>query len=622
MRIKFHSAAVLVLLTFIVRSLVAQQDSTYQLQPVDITEKRFVNLPFDATTRNVQFITREQIAQLPVQSVAEALTYVAGVDLRQRGPLGAQVDPGMMGSTFEQILILIDGIPMRDAQTGHNQFNLPIDISQIERIEILKGTASRMYGANALAGAINIVTRAPGKDPLRIQLFGGSPLEQNNVKSTPYGLAGGRISAGFAGSKDNTGHQVDLSYLRTDGYRYNSENTQARAAYRGRMLIGEGTLTLQGGMVINEFGANGFYAFPFDTEAKETVQTTYGAVRFEQKIGQWILRPLAYLRYNHDDYIFIRQDPSVYRNNHFTTAAGAEFHAVKANKAGQFGLGYESRSEIIRSNNLGSHERYFHSFYLEQYFSGSNGKQFVAGAMAQYTAQFGIRVYPGFEFSIPVSTHSRAFGHIGTGSRLPTYTDLYYSDRANSGNASLEPEEAFSGEIGWRYHENNLRLQVSGIYRNTNYFIDYTRTSDADKWIPENFSQVIHTGADFRLNYRFEPKQKTISPLWLQAGYTLLSGEIDNSGKQSKYALSHLRHQLTAQLSLKTTQYLTHSFAIRYNERIDGQQYAISDYRIRYQLKKWAVNGDITNIFNRIYRETGFIEMPGRWYRLSVEFSL
>jgi vitamin B12 transporter len=600
----------------------AQIDSLNQLSEITISEKRLSNLPFSATSRNIEIIDQEQIRRMPVQSVAEILSYVAGLDIRQRGPIGAQVDPGMLGSTFEQVLILIDGIPMRDAQTGHHQMNLPVDLFEIERIEILKGAAGRIYGANALAGAINIITKTPGSEALRVQIFGGSPIAENDVKTTPYGLAGGRISLGYQNENKRSGHQFDISRLQTDGYRYNSSNIQTRASYRGRLDIGKGVINVQGGVIKNEFGANGFYAYPFDAEAFETVLTTYGGIRYERNIRAWNIRPLAYLRYNHDDYIFIKNQPEVYRNNHFTTSAGVEFHASKSNRLGQFGIGMEHRAEIIRSNNLGKHERIFHSFYAEQYFNGSNGKQFIAGAMAQYTALYGLRLYPGFEFSVPVTTELRAFGHVGLGSRLPTYTDLYYSDRANIGNESLEPEEALSAEFGWRYKRKMISAQVAGILRNTREFIDFTRRSETEKWMPENFNNVTHSGIDCRSRINFIETEKKFGAKWLQIGYTLLSGDINNSGKFSKYALNHLRHQLIGQFAFSTTKRISHVLAIRYNERLDGQQYAVTDYRLNVQMNKWQISADITNLLDRVYRESGFIEMPGRWYRLSVAWHL
>ena len=111
--------------------------------------------------RMVTVLSREDVQAAPVQSVNDLLKYAAGIDVRQRGALGAQTDVSIRGSNYEQITILLNGINICDPQTGHNSFDLPVDISDIERIEILEGPAGRAYGTSSLLGAVNIVTRRP-----------------------------------------------------------------------------------------------------------------------------------------------------------------------------------------------------------------------------------------------------------------------------------------------------------------------------------------------------------------------------------------------------------------------------------------------------------------------------
>src|SRR5574343_175753 len=107
---------------------------------------------------NFSLITSEMIQQLPVQNINELLSHIAGVDIRQRGVAGVQADIGIRGSSFDQVLVLIDGVRMSDPQTGHHQMNLPIPLNAIKYIEVIKGGAAHKYGLNALAGVVNIVT--------------------------------------------------------------------------------------------------------------------------------------------------------------------------------------------------------------------------------------------------------------------------------------------------------------------------------------------------------------------------------------------------------------------------------------------------------------------------------
>ena len=155
----------------------AETDSTasrnVMLQEVNVTGTR-APLTVSQQARMVTVLSREDIQAAPVQSVNDLLKYAAGVDVRQKGPLGALTDVSIRGGNSEQITVLLNGINICDAQTGHNAFDFPVDISEIERIEVLEGPAARVYGTSSLLGAINIVTRTPEKTSLSAHAEGGS----------------------------------------------------------------------------------------------------------------------------------------------------------------------------------------------------------------------------------------------------------------------------------------------------------------------------------------------------------------------------------------------------------------------------------------------------------------
>ena len=127
-----------------------------------------VALPQQSIGHTLDVLTATQIAQLPVATVTEALQYVPGLDLRQRGPRGVQADLSIRGGSFEQVLVLVDGIKLTDPQTGHHTLNIPVPLENVERIEVLKGPGARLYGQNAFAGAINIVTKAAAGDAVQL----------------------------------------------------------------------------------------------------------------------------------------------------------------------------------------------------------------------------------------------------------------------------------------------------------------------------------------------------------------------------------------------------------------------------------------------------------------------
>ncbi len=609
-------------------TLLAQSDSipTGMIAPVPlpevefVSEKRLEGTGFSLQARNATVITAEMIAQMPVTTVQEALQYINGVDLRQRGPMGAQADLTIMGSTFEQVLILVNGIPMRDPQTGHNQMNLPVSLNQIARIEVMMGSASRIYGANAMAGAINIVTKSPGEDTVYVQAYTGSNFQSDTTTGKQYFLTGGQASLGFKTGK--TGHQLDVSFIETNGYRHNSQNSQQRLNYTGRIGIGSGKMDVFAGTVFNDFGANNFYAAPGDKNATESVNTAFGGIKYEQTIGTWTLRPIIYTRYTHDDYIYTKLKPEVYRNNHFGTAAGAELHARKANSLGSLGLGIESRMELINSSNLGKHQRNLYAIYADQRFQIKEWAQLTVGANAQYNTDYGWKLYPGMEFSALVHPSLTAYANTGLSNRLPTYTDLYYKDAGNIGNANLKPESAVNLEGGFKWSRNGLYTQVSGFVRESSNFIDFVRDSISMPWQPQNFSSVQVRGIDFRAQYSVRNTDRFFSLQTLSAGVTYLDANFDSGDMLSKYAMEHLRLQIIGRLTVKTSSMFSHTFSARYAERFNTAEFGLLDYRLRFNHKHFGAFVDITNIFDRKYTESGIVEMPGRWYRIGVEFKL
>ncbi|MCU0368575.1 MAG: TonB-dependent receptor plug domain-containing protein [Cyclobacteriaceae bacterium] len=258
---------VLFLLLLISFTNFAQQDSTRVLENVTIQSNR-IQTGFDETAASIIIISVAEIKQSPSLSVPDLLHYYAGVDIRQRGANGVQADAGIRGSTFDQVLILINGIKISDAQTGHHSLNLPVDIENIERIEILKGPAARIFGQNAFAGAINIITKSPTQQYVKVMTQAGD-----------FGLGGFRVSAALGDKKEK--HYVSASRDFSDGYQYNTDYEINNFFYQSEIETSLGKLNVLGGYTGRAFGANGFYAGPQFTDQYEEIQTSLAAVTLQ-----------------------------------------------------------------------------------------------------------------------------------------------------------------------------------------------------------------------------------------------------------------------------------------------------------------------------------------------------
>ncbi|MEZ5017727.1 MAG: TonB-dependent receptor [Flavipsychrobacter sp.] len=615
----FASAVVLSLFTQAVKA----QHATTTMDSIVVQENR-IKEPYGKQNRNIQILDSRQIKTLPVKSTNELLAYVAGVDIRQRGPWGTQSDVSIDGSTFDQVLILINGVKMSDPQTGHHVLNIPIPIGMIDHIEVVRGPAARTYGVNALAGAINIVTKTPKENNVFAQAYSGSSFKNDTAVGDTYFNTGAQIAASFAGKKQ--AHTVSAAYDKGNGYRYNTGFEGTRLFYQNDITLNKkNTIQAMGGYINNSFGANAFYAAPVDVESTEKVETAIGSIKYTyQPSSKITISPRVSYRYNKDDYIFVRQKPSVYHNIHETNVVTAELQSTIKLKKGTIGLGVEYRNEDINSTNLGKRDRNNLGIYAEykRYFTEKlNGS---IGVYANKNSDYDWEFFPGIDLGYTVTKNIRLFANATMGQRLPTYTDLYYKGPTNIGNAQLESEYAQYVEIGGQYKNQLLFARAAFFYKRNTDFIDWVRANSVDPWQPQNFQSVLTNGYTLSANYNLGKAVGLSSDhkMNVTANYTYLNPEIDAPATaMSRYAINALRHQATASIRTLWFDKIQANIAGRYMYRINGNDYTLIDLRLGYQLKSFLIFTDINNILDTQYKEAGAVPLPGSWFTLGVRLN-
>jgi len=598
--------------------------SSIALQEVVISENR-LQIPFAQQNRNIQIIDRKQIDALPARSLNELLSYVTGVDLRQRGPFGTQADVSIDGGTFEQTLILIDGMKVLDAQTAHNSLNIPIPTDAIERIEIIRGPAARIYGINSLTGAINIVTRRPRESGLSAHAYAGTGFKRDT--SDNDALFNGRgIQLGGAYVANNQQHSLYGSHESGNGYRYNTAFQNHKVYYQGNIETNAtDALSLMGGYVSNSFGANGFYAAPGDKESQEIVQTVLAAIGYRSQLTERLsLSPRVSYRYAYDDYRYFRNDLNRARSQHHGHALNAEINSRLHTAVGDIGVGIEARNEIIRSSNIGNHTRNNYGLYAEFKTEKINNLLLNAGAYVNYNSDYGWQVFPGIDLGYQLSRQWKLVAHAGTGQRIPSFTDLYLDQRpGNIGNPALQSERSWHAEGGVKYTGEHFIAHAGYFYRNVNDFIDWVRLSLDEPWRPYNFQRNRTQGVTLSGNYLIFHEAEGVG---LMAGlaYTWLSPKFEDSdeaGFLSKYAIESLRHQLVGNLNLSTGNFSA-TVAARLNQRISYKRYFLGDVRIAYRIKPFAIYLDAQNIFDTTYIEAAAVPLPGRWFSLGLKYTM
>ncbi|MBL3549226.1 TonB-dependent receptor plug domain-containing protein [Chryseobacterium sp. KMC2] len=584
---------------------VQAQEKTTDIESIEFQGK-FISTPYKSANQNISVITKEDIAHSPARSIDEILQQVSGMDIRRRGANGVQSDIGFRGSSFEQVLLLLNGIRMNDSQTGHNNMNIPVDLADVEKIEVIKGPAARRFGQNAYAGVINIITKVnPGKR-VKISADGGD--------YETYGLG---FNAQLGNEKFSSALQANSAS--SQGYMYNTDYEIRNVFYQGRMGIKNGDLKLQAGFSEKKFGANGFYASKSATEQYEETQASIVSLAHQQTFGKLKLNSNVYWRRGQDMYLYNRQNPSFYRNMHIGNNVGGEVNSSYQWGLGTTGVGVELRKEFLVSSNLGNPNRFVSQVFFEHHFSLLDKKLNISPGIswANYSKE-GNFFYPGLDVGYNFNANNKIYGNIAKVHRIPTFTELYYVSPTEHGNVNLQPENAISSEVGYQFQNSRILAKISGFMRNSDNSIDWVKNNFNDKvWYAQNVGEIKIKGIEAEVNHKVND--------WLRysVGYTFLDSKYkENNEFVSRYILDNLKHQVVARLETKFLKNFTNELVYRYNERVSLGTYNLLDAKLNFTQKDFSVYVLVNNITNTKYTEAFGVDMPQRWFHIGFSYTI
>lgn len=637
-----------------------QAQDVKELQEVEVSSSR-TGSTFEKNARAVTLISREDIENAPVMSVDELLSYSVNLDMRQRGYFNQQTDVTMRGSSFDQVLILINGIKMNDPQTGHHNFDLPVTIEDIDRIEILYGGASRVYGVNAFAGAINIIT----KNDESHTVSGGVTMGEN-------GLHEYRGSGTFA--YKNHSHRLSVINRGSDGYMENTDFSGTNLFWQSEVHKGNFDMTFNAGYTAKEFGSQNFYTASFPDQFS-AVNVGFGSLQAHYKTGsKGVITARTYFRRNQSRFELFREGEDFYRrtaenrfvrnddtlaawyaghNYHDNRVFGSELNYTYDWKAGKTNIGVEYRDERIYSNNLGTpmNERMSVSgepdfaFYDKQdrrenvsafiEHSVQLKKWFISGgAMMNFNSDFGNNIFPGVDVSYMLNKHFKPYASVNRSMRFPTFTDLYYSLGNAQGSESLMPENSLNYEAGSYFYGKGISGRLTLFRREGRNLIDWVRFSGSDTAFASNITRINLNGAE--VDARINPQTylgKNFPIKQLRVSYSYMVADSTSDGFESNYVLDFLQHK--ADISLYAPVYKglsvavsssfqkrTGSYVTAAGEEIEFPDVWLLNLRLRQKIKFAVVFVEASNLLDRQYVDVGNVLMPGRWLRAGVSFKL
>lgn len=612
-----------------------------ELDEVVVTASR-VELPLNMAARQVTVITRQEIEQAPVRSVEDLLNHVAGVDILQRGPHGVQADISLRGGSFDQTAILLNGVNLTNPHTGHYSFNIPINLSDIERVEIVQGPSSLVYGASAFAGGVNIITKKDTHSNGFVKMEGGM-----------HGLFGAEGRAAY-NAKQST-HSLSAGYKHSDGYIRNSDYNITNVLWQSRFEQNGSTLDFQAGINDKKQGANTFYSASYPDQFDDT-RSFFASVRGETS-GRLKLIPHAYWSRNYDEFQLFREGtldvPAWYTNHnyHRSDVFGVNLHMQYASRWGITGFGGEFRNEGILSSVLGKpmedtigKYRFYDnrtniSYFLEHNFIVDRFTLSVAGLLNHNTAiPNGFDLYPAVNATYRPNQSLRLYASWNKATRMPTFTDLYYTTTTHIGNTRLEAETSEAFEAGIRLTRPIVSGNLAAFYMKGSNMIDWVKAAPDDKWESRNHTRINKRGVEANMQVDltawFGPRQpfNTVS-----LGYMYLDQNREEDELISNYTLNYLRHKFTASLQHRVVSSLTLSWNYRWQERagsyvqyVDlqpGEQvtftpFGLLDVKANWSLDRYDLFIHANNIFDTTHVDYGNIPQPGFWLSVGASVSL
>lgn len=587
----------------------AQTDSIQvpqTLKEVIVSSSR-IEIPFNESSRTIQIITSEALKATGAMSVSEALQQIVGIDIRRRGVAGTQADLYIRGGSFDQTLLLIDGIKLDDAQTGHHSLNFLPPLETIERIEIIKGPAARVFGQNAFTGAVNIVTKKDYSTKGTAEIGGGS-----------FGQIRAELSLGNRSEKG--GIFAHFSRLSSEGYRYNTDFKNSTAFIQARLAEqGKMPLDILGFFSGRKFGANGFYASADAKDQYEETEASLIAVQSKVQRGNWILKPNLYWRRGQDHYLYLRNQPEVYENWHITHKVGAGLNSSYTSSWGNTGLGVDLSHVSIASNNLGYRSRQLVTLFMEHQFILGKRLDLTPGIAVNYYSDFGGFAYPGIDLGFQISTNWTAYANLGYTYRIPTYTDLYYADRTTVGNENLKPEEALATELGIRYNLSSFRFYAAYFDRRADNLIDYVKSLEDAPWEATNIQTLDSRGFETEISLPFTWNKQ---PQNFQIGYTYLTDDLRAVAINfSRYSINSLKHHFTAAYRAQISTAIQLFLGVKYGQRAQQKSYTVVDTNAIWKLKSFQFQAAVYNLLNQAYSETNLVPMPGRNASVAIRYT-
>ncbi len=539
----------------------------------------------------ITIISRAELEKLNINSLSSLFRYLPGITVARRGPGDVSYDLIMRGGNFEQISLMVEGIPVNNPQTGHFNSDLPFTFNDIDRIEISSGTSVDMT-PSGFSGSVNIILRKDKK--LKLKITTG---EKNFFSGTiSRGFEIGKLKIRVSGGKKNSrgyyeGREFDITNFLVNG-RYK------RKSYSAVFSLGK---------IKKDFGAKNFYA-PFSS--LEDINSDLVSLKLKKNLGKYEMG-IEYLNSRHrDHFVLDRYNPDFYKNDSNTEINNFRIFSVIKNRITDISFGADLRIEDMQSSAMGSHNRkrgggFFNIFYSLKNLKAAGSMRLDLTKNGKYEMLFDLNFKKIFGNSFSVSFSS------SRNIRYPSFTEFFYNSPSNLGNTELENERSFNNSLEFSFFHRSFIFNMSVFYRIQGNMIDWLKSPGEKVWKASNISGVNFSG--FELSFAADIKNGGIRSS-LEKSYV----NVKNTTFISKYGLRFPDLLIKAggffDLHRKVRLNLNYEFKRIFENREKGH-FLDGVITISYRIFKLSLHAD--NIFNTMIEEIPGVKIPGRWIYLS-----
>lgn len=633
-------------------SIVSDVNSGWVTEKVIVSSSRVKKI-FMESGRDIIIIDSLGILGSGANSVSDLLDMLSIVDVRQRGGDGVQSDISIRAGSFDQVAILVNGVRVNDSQTGHHSMNLPIDLSIVDRVEILKGSGARVLGPSAYSGAINIITKNEKVRDLILDLEYGSYNFQRVNTSVNYNI-------------DNWSNLLNVNYKKSDGYIKNTDfeywNGGFSSKYIGDMFEISGIM----GFSMRSFGAYNYYTPKYPNQYEET-ETLFGNINFSFNGEDYIFESKSSIRSNSDKFELFRSGrtiedslaPSWYLNPNFHTTDNfiQSFNFSYFSFLGESNAGLEYEYNKIKSSVLGDKElRGVKSEYSEPFYSkwadrGTTNFYFEhnykyrklnlsGGFLYNMNEDFKNGIFPGIDLAYNTLDNDKVTLSISKSMRLPTFTDLYYNGPENVGNVDLEPETNLSLELGYLFEFSDLRFSLSLYGLRSENSIAWVKLNYDDKYMTSNLTEVNLIGGEINVGLISLGGDKDKFIQNLNFGLALNNQDASSDKIETKYANDYYKVKGVINFSHTSFYGFMFNWSFRYINRAGEYykwdkgvkqfekelstmpSYFLGDLMIKRDWEGFVVYVNINNLFDTSYFDIAEIPQPRRWLKLGIKTNL